>query len=120
MRSRYSAYVLGCGDYLLATWHSSSRPATIDVTHAPRWLGLTVHAATGGGEGDTEGTVEFVAHWQEGARRGALHETSRFRREAGVWRYLDGVIHPETRSKVGRNDPCPCGSGRKFKQCCGR
>ncbi|MFC5302619.1 YchJ family protein [Azospira restricta] len=87
MRSRYCAYVLGLHDYLLATWHARTRPATLD--EAPtRWLGLEVkrHAATG----DDSATVEFVARYRAGGRGHRLHETSRFLREDGRWYYVDG------------------------------
>jgi SEC-C motif-containing protein len=119
MRSRYTAYVLARGDYLLATWHASTRPAHWDGAAGPHWLGLEIRAVTAGTAADTQGTVEFVARYRDRGRVGALHETSRFVREEGRWYYVDGTIHPAATGKVGRNDSCPCGSGRKFKHCCG-
>lgn len=121
MRSRYTAYVLGDDDYLLRTWHPSTRPASVDSGVGPVWTGLQVLASTGGGPDDTQGAVEFMARYRDGTRLGSLHETSRFVREEGAWLYLDGEIHPaaEAGTKVGRNALCPCGSGRKFKRCCG-
>jgi SEC-C motif-containing protein len=114
MRSRYSAYVLKDGDYLRATWHTSTRPALLELADdTTRWLGLRILAAAQGGEGDEAGSVEFAADYAGGQ----LHERSRFVREGGRWRYLDGERLPPV--KVGRNEPCPCGSGRKFKRCCG-
>lgn len=92
MRSRYSAYVLGLEPYLLATWHASTRPASLDLAAdtAPRWLGLDVrrHVVTGT---DTA-TVEFVARYKIGGRAHRLHEISRFVfvREDGRWFYVDG------------------------------
>ncbi|MDX9706380.1 MAG: YchJ family metal-binding protein [Azospira sp.] len=87
MRSRYSAYVLGLSDYLLATWHASTRPDSLDMvpTH---WLGLAVkrHERTGA---DTA-IVEFVARYREGGRGHRLHERSRFVHEGGRWFYVDG------------------------------
>jgi SEC-C motif-containing protein len=121
MRSRYTAYVLGNAEYLLRTWHRSTRPPQIDMTGGPRWTGLEIRALEAGGLGDERGTVEFVARFLQRGRASALHETSRFVRESGEWYYVDGTVHaasPE-RDKVGRNAPCPCGSGRKFKRCCG-
>lgn len=92
MRSRYSAYVLGLADYLLATWHASTRPAALalDEEPKPKWLGLEVkrHAATG----PDSALVEFVARYRVGGRGQRLHEVSRFRREAGRWYYVDGDI----------------------------
>ena len=90
MRSRYSAYALGLGDYLLATWHPRTRPAALDAQDAPpRWLGLEVrHHAL---QDDAHATVEFVARArQAGGRAMRLHETSRFVREDGRWYYVDG------------------------------
>ena len=119
MRSRYSAFVRHDASYLLATWHASVRPKTLELNSAPRWLGLDIRCCVAGGPDDDSGTVEFIARFQDGKRVDALHETSRFVREAGRWYYLDGTLHPSATAKVGRNDPCPCGSGRKSKHCCG-
>lgn len=91
MRSRYSAYVLGLEDYLLATWHASTRPAVLDlkVGPQPKWLGLEVKARTPMDDG---ATVEFVARCRIAGRGQRLHEISRFVREAGRWYYVDAVI----------------------------
>lgn len=117
MRSRYCAYVLKLSDYLSATWHASTRPPGLDVADDDTpWQQLEIRASRGGGECDTEGEVEFVAHFAGGQ----LHERSRFVKERGRWFYLDGeILPPVTAAKVGRNAPCPCGSGKKFKKCCG-
>jgi SEC-C motif-containing protein len=89
MRSRYSAYVLGLGDYLLATWHASTRPATIEADPPGlKWLGLEVRRHER--EGDDRAIVEFVARSKLGGRAHRLHETSRFVREGGRWFYVDG------------------------------
>ena len=91
MRSRYSAYVLRLEDYLLATWHASTRPAALglDVTPQPKWLGLELKSKSG--SGDTA-SVEFVARCKQGGRAQRLHEVSRFVREDGYWYYVDGVV----------------------------
>ena len=91
MRSRYSAYVLGCGDYLLATWHASTRPITLE-NNPPglRWLGLDVRRAAV--QDGTHATVEFVARGKLGGRAQRLHEVSRFVFEDGRWFYLDGEL----------------------------
>ncbi len=90
MRSRYAAFVMQRADYLLATWHASTRPAQLDFEPGLRWLGLEVkrHRPTGA---DTA-TVEFVARSKLGGRAHRLHETSRFVREGGQWFYLDGEV----------------------------
>ncbi len=109
MRSRYSAFVLRLSDYLLDTWHASTRPLNLDISSDDTpWLRLLIIA--------TEGEhVEFAAFYSGGQ----LHERSRFLREEGRWYYLDGEILPPIAEKAGRNAPCPCGSGKKFKRCCG-
>ena len=90
MRSRYSAYALGLRDYVLATWHPSTRPAALELDPAAtRWLGLEVkrHRA----DGEDAATVEFVARYRVGGGSAVrLHEVSRFLREDGRWYYLDG------------------------------
>ena len=87
MRSRYSAYVLKLNDYLLATWHESTRPESLEDSPT-RWLGLEVkqHAQ----QDATHATVEFVARSKQGGHANRLHEISRFERLAGRWTYLDG------------------------------
>lgn len=91
MRSRYSAFVLGDPAYLLATWHPSTRPRTLHLDGGVRWTGLDVLATTGGTLLAAEGTVEFRASYVVDGRSGAQHENSRFVRDRGQWRYLDGV-----------------------------
>ena len=94
MRSRYSAFAVGDAAYLLDTWHPTTRPGELDLDPAVRWTGLEVLATTGGGLLMATGTVEFRAHWTAGGERGAQHEHSRFTREDGAWRYVDGVPLP--------------------------
>lgn len=116
MRSRYTAYTLGLTDYLLATWHPSTRPDTLDLSDSPKWLGLTISAersasmqkndgnatfpiptphdrVDGGKVHKAEAFVEFVARYKVGGRAHRLHETSRFTFEDGHWYYVDGNIH---------------------------
>lgn len=93
MRSRYSAYVLKREDYLLATWHPSTRPAHLKLATqqpAPSWLGLSVKRHQ---HGASEAVVEFVARLRYGGGRAQrMHEVSRFVREGGRWYYVDGEI----------------------------
>ena len=88
MRSRYSAYALALTDYLLATWHASTRPAALDLEPGLRWLELQIRQFQQ--IDDTHATVEFVARSKLGGRAHRLHEISRFLREDGRWFYLDG------------------------------
>lgn len=99
MRSRYSAYVLQNAGYLLATWHTSTRPATLSFDEGlrpPKWLGLSVHAYEAIGPADADGSraeVEFTARFRVGggsAQR--MRECSRFVREDGRWFYVDGDV----------------------------
>ena len=91
MRSRYSAFALGNPDYLLATWHSTTRPSTLTLDREVRWTGLAVQETVGGRLLDADGIVEFRADYVRDGHCSALHERSRFAREQGAWRYLDGV-----------------------------
>jgi SEC-C motif-containing protein len=91
MRSRYSAFVLGHDDYLLATWHASTRPARLDASPAGlKWLGLELRQYT---VVDADhATVEFVARRKLGGRAERLNEISRFVRADGRWFYVDGDL----------------------------
>lgn len=93
MRSRYAAYASRDRDWLLASWHPSTRPASLDLDPATKWLGLEVKAHRRIDEAHAE--VEFVARYRVGGGRAQrLHERSRFVREDGRWYYVDGDIHP--------------------------
>ena len=114
MRSRYTAFVIKSADYLIKTWHPSCFRQEIEAGFANTvWLGLTVFDAAPGRDAN-EGYVSFVARFSEQNKPGAIIERSRFLNDSGQWYYIDG-----TRPQFGRNDPCPCGSGKKFKKCCG-
>lgn len=89
MRSRYTAYVLKREDYVLRTWHPSTRPADLDVRDASvKWAGLEIVRIEAGGVEDDAGEVEFVARYKIGGRAERLRERSRFVREGGCWSYL--------------------------------
>jgi SEC-C motif domain protein len=117
MRSRYSAYVLGNAEYLKASQRAPlDEKGTLSWSGSVRWVGLTVHDARGGPD-DAVGEVAFTARYLSGDKLCSLHERSAFERAGGRWIYTTGAPeHSET--KVERNAPCPCGSGRKFKSCC--
>jgi SEC-C motif-containing protein len=129
MRSRYSAYAEHAVDYIVETCDGESRDA-IDIrqtrnwSERSKWLGLKILNTSKGGLEDQEGTVEFEASYERDGLRDTHHELAKFKRKKGKWFYEEGDIVPKTvvRSgpKVGRNDPCPCGSGKKYKHCCGR
>lgn len=116
MRSRYSAFALENAGYLLFSWDEETRPETLEFTPDTQWLGLQIHAAEAS---ETHGWVHFTARFRECGEWLQLEERSNFRRAAdGGWRYRDGDAR-FTHVRPGRNDECPCGSGRKFKKCCG-
>ncbi len=92
MRSRFSAFAVGDVDYLLATWHPSTRPAEFGLDSDVRWTRLDILGRDRGGMLDNEGTVEFVAHFRSPAGPGSQHENSSFIRESGPWSYVAGVV----------------------------
>jgi SEC-C motif domain protein len=107
MRSRYTAFVKGLWDYLAKT-----QVAPFDPDRKPlAWLGLTVDAAS-------HHEVEFTARYVDSGREVTLHERSKFEQRDGRWLYTTGTPSVTAR-KVSRNDPCPCGSGKKLKVCHG-
>ncbi|WP_250657833.1 YchJ family protein [Alkalimarinus coralli] len=129
MRSRYTAYALGKVDYLIATWHPTKqqeldKASLRQSAESTEWLRLQVISSQQQGE---RGTVEFNAYFKERDASGSsegkeiqgLHEVSRFEKVGNQWFYLDGDVESAGQTKVGRNDPCPCGSGKKYKKCCG-
>lgn len=95
MRSRYTAYVHAQEEYLLRTWHPSTRPPALNLAEGARvkWFGLEVVRTEAGGVSDAEGIVEFVARYKQQGRASRLHEVSRFVRENGQWFYVEGVLN---------------------------
>jgi SEC-C motif-containing protein len=90
MRSRYSAFVVGDIPYLLGSWHSSTRPADLQLDQDLVWTGLEILNTTDGSPFHTAGTVEFRAYYELDGRSGHQQENSRFTRENGAWVYVDG------------------------------
>jgi SEC-C motif-containing protein len=129
MRSRYSAYVLKELDYLKQSLAPEALKDHDDASvrewaDSAQWLGLEIHETWGGGEEDDAGIVEFSARYAIDGEELTHRERSQFKRIGDHWRYLDGsmVSGPPIRKepKIGRNEPCPCGSGKKYKKCCGK
>ncbi len=114
MRSRYCAFVGGQAGYLLATWHPSTRPGELSLEQSPEWVSLTILDSSEAGD---RGQVHFRAVHRLGDGWGYLEERSEFVREQGRWLYVTGDTS-EGQLKPGRNDRCPCGSGKKYKACC--
>ena len=133
MRSRYSAYVLGRNQWLVETTHPDYREnvdadklaeQTRDITWLRLDIAATENDVPAGEHGELFDVVEFYAYYElEGIPR-QLGERSFFQRKDDKIYYVDGVaLRPDAyrrqEPKVGRNDPCPCGSGKKYKKCCG-
>lgn len=92
MRSRFTAFALEDEAHLLRSWHASTRPAEVRFVPGQQWTRLEVLATIGGELFDTDGSVEFRAHYERRGRSQSLHELSRFvRDEHGRWVYLGPV-----------------------------
>ncbi len=119
MRSRYTAYQRGDVSWLVESWHKSQRSPGLEELisanlPATQWLGLNVISHDYNNDSN-EAFVTFFARYCEKNQTSAIYERSRFIREEQHWYYVDGV-----HLQAGRNDSCPCGSGRKYKKCCGQ
>ena len=130
MRARYSAYATHNVDFLYEsagpeTRAEFDRKTCMEWSESAEWHGLEVTRTEAGGKDDEEGVVEFTAKYAVNGKECVHRERAKFARIDGEWRFIDGDIEgqiPIRREtpKIGRNDPCPCGSGRKYKKCCGR
>jgi len=128
MRSRYSAHVKALVNYIIKTYHPSCnaemQKEAIQQSIESDWNQLEgINAEDGTNK--QEGFVTFKAYYTEQGFQYCLEERSRFIREDGLWYYIDGTF-PDNGSesnpkntKLGRNEPCVCGSGKKYKKCCG-
>ncbi|HEY5973710.1 MAG TPA: YchJ family protein [Geobacteraceae bacterium] len=127
MRSRYSAYVKTAIDYLYETTHPAHRTGydhegTRQWAESAQWLGLEV-VRSEDGPAKGVGQVEFVARYLENDQEQRHHEVGQFKQEDGAWYFTEGkMVRPQPLrvAKIGRNEPCPCGSGAKYKKCCGK
>lgn len=143
MRSRYTAYTLSDIAYIKKTLASESKKdfdeeASKEWAKNAEWKSLKIMSVKKGTAADTKGTVEFTATFKEGGKTLEHHEVSEFKKNSqGHWVFVDGHAHTHEEGqghhhhhvkqetvvragpKVGRNDPCTCGSGQKFKKCCG-
>ncbi len=128
MRARYSAYASGNVDFVLASNHPKTRDgvdrASTEVwSKESEWLGLDIISTEAGGVGDQVGSVEFLARYRLRGVTIPHREKARFEVHEGKWYFVEGEeihgppVHREG-PRVGRNDPCPCGSGKKYKKCC--
>ncbi len=119
MRSRYSAYALGLIDYLLQTTLPAQqagldRQAISVWSQSSEWLGLEVESHEPQAGNPAHAYVTFVARWRDAQGEHSHRERSAFVVCNGDWFFID----PTVPLKTGRNDTCPCASGKKFKKCC--
>ena len=138
MRSRYTAFTENNWEYLVLTSHPQEKKEMAQVRsalldHDAHWKKLEILGTRKGREQDNEGQVDFVAHYEKDGTLQILRESSRFYKVNGRWVYSrkDSILPPVTnfnkkkpktfvrsKAKIGRNNPCPCGSGKKYKKCC--
>jgi SEC-C motif domain protein len=130
MRSRYTAFAVGNIDYLETSLapearHDFDRKAIAHWAKQSQWLGLDILSTEAGAPGDKTGYVEFVAHFINDGQRLAHRERSLFRFDEaeGRWYFVEDANRKSAPvvkgAQPGRNDPCNCGSGKKYKKCCG-
>ena len=127
MRARYSAFATGAIDFIVATTHSSTRPevSIADITEwsqTSTWRGLQIIETRD--IDDDKTFLSFEAQFTQRGQDVSHRELSHFEREDGKWRFVtcEQLKNPTVRyetPRTGRNEPCPCGSGKKFKKCCG-
>jgi len=128
MRARYSAYVLAKMDFIFESTHPDHREGydhagTKEWAETAEWQGLEIINTKKGGVDDSLGEVEFIASFVEKGDKREHHEAGQFKRKDGHWYFTEGQMvrqKPLTVTKVGRNDQCTCGSGLKYKKCCGK
>lgn len=130
MRARYAAYALGDVDFILASHTPEAgkdvdRKSTEAWSRSSTWLGLEVLSTEAGGKDDERGTVEFVARYKVKNVAVDHRERAHFEKRNGKWLFADAeqIAGPPVKHegpRVGRNDPCPCGSGKKYKKCHGK
>ena len=128
MRARYSAYAKAEIDYLVDSTESSQRKdldkqEMRDWAERSKWLGLEIISAPA--PGGARGEVEFIARYEDHDTPLEHHELAEFRKIDDEWYFYDGKLvkqkpYIRTSAKIERNAPCPCGSGKKYKKCCGR
>lgn len=127
MRSRYTAYTKANIAYIAKTMKSPASDR-FDAEEAKRWATslewLRLEVIASSQESPSKGWVEFLVHFNQHQKRHVLHELSEFRCDEGQWYYIDGrspknLGLPIRTTHVGRNEPCLCGSGKKYKKCCG-
>lgn len=126
MRARFTAHATHDYEFVHRTYRGTARlPYEAPAETPPvAWTRLEVHSHAPGAAPDIA-HVDFSAYGTENGREVVLHEKAEFARDGDSWIYTrplrEGPAPVRAAApKPGRNDPCPCGSGRKYKHCCGR
>ncbi|MBV5341600.1 MAG: YchJ family protein [Deltaproteobacteria bacterium] len=128
MRARYSAYVFAMMDFIFDSTHPDhcegyDHVGTKEWAETAEWHGLEIISTKKGGVDDSTGEVEFIARFSEKGDQREHHEAGQFKKKDDCWYFTEGKMvrpKPLTVAKIGRNDPCTCGSGLKYKKCCGK
>jgi SEC-C motif-containing protein len=128
LHARYLAFTKNDIDFIVDTHHPKTRgdvkrEEVSEWAKNSEWMGLTVHQKLGGEASDTQGQIVFLVKYKSDGKEHDHWEHSFFEKDGGEWKFLDGQPPKtgplrRTEPKVGRNDPCSCGSGKKFKKCC--
>ena len=139
MRSRYTAFTLKNWEYLVITSHPEEKKEIAKlgpdlIEDGVVWQRLKIMNIRAGGHNDSEGQIDFIAYYTKDGHEQTLRESSRFYKINGRWVYSrkNSILPPvptsmeskprtvlRSEAKIGRNHPCPCGSGKKYKKCCG-
>ena len=127
MRARYTAFTQADVNFIeLSTDQAHrknfDRAGTLEWAKGSKWKGLEVVNVKDGGENDKSGEVEFIANYSYNDTDQAHHERAEFKKRGDEWFFVDGKLVQEpviNENKIGRNDPCSCGSGKKYKKCHG-
>ncbi|EKD27743.1 MAG: hypothetical protein ACD_79C00596G0002 [uncultured bacterium] len=130
MCARYSAFAKGEVDFIMQTiipqkQKDYDKNQVKDWSLHSEWQKLEIVETEKGQENDSEGIVEFIAHYKTKKDEVKHHEIAFFKKEKDIWYFFDGKYPKQEQfirndPKIGRNDPCVCGSGKKYKKCCSK
>lgn len=123
MRARYSAYVTKNIDFIINTCYKQVKREEVEEwANSATWVSLDIHKVENGTKDDTDGVIHFTAKYKINNALKYHNEIAEFTKINGGWQFLDSIAQNSTitnQNKIGRNDPCSCGSGKKYKKCCG-
>lgn len=125
MRSRFTAYAMGKDQYLIDTWDKTKSPDKVNFSgDQVEWSRLEIVSRKKGGSKDRKGSIEFKAYYKLNGEEHLMREASQFRKVNNEWIYVDGVVKSINsvgrQTDLGKNARCSCGSGKKYKRCCGK